>query len=594
MGPLPWGEIAPLFAKRIAELAAQGFKGPFAAADGRPVHAAGGSEAQELAFALASAVAYLKALEASSIALDAARRMIFFRLVADADQFLTMAKFRALRQLWARVEEACGLAPAPAFVSAETAWRMLTRRDPWVNMLRTTVATFAAGIGGANAITALPFTAALGLPDRLARRIARNAQLVLLEESNLAKVSDPVAGAGGIEDLTTQLCRAAWTLFQEIETAGGAAAALERGLIQQKVAAVRAEREKAVATRKDALTGTSEFPHLAETPVSVLDVPPVAPPPLSAPVTVEPLRPMRLAEPFERLRETSDRALAETGARPKVFLANLGAPADFIARAAFAKNLFEAGGIEAVTNEGLANADALTAAFKASGAKLACLCSTDAVYAREAEAAATALAAAGAAHIYLAGRPRDMERPLREAGVQSFIYAGCDVLATLQAAHAILGVRMSSLHGPSRFLQRRMARAQIGRLGDTIGTLAHARRHPDKAGLRPRRRRRPRFPRHLSGHRALPARPLPDHVRHPAVDGPAICGLLHGGRFQRVLPAQSRGRPERPVDRLRSRHPPRLRFRTTRASPATSAWRAWRSTRSTTCARCLPASRSTA
>ncbi len=219
-GPPPWGEIAPLFAKRIAELAAEGFKGPFAAADARPVHAAGGSEAQELAFALASAVAYLKALEASGIALDAARRMIFFRLAADADQFLTMAKFRALRQLWARVEEACGLAPAPAFVSAETAWRMLTRRDPWVNMLRTTVATFAAGIGGANAITALPFTAALGLPDRLARRIARNAQLILLEESNLAKVSDPVAGAGGIEDLTAQLCRAAWTLFQEIEDGG--------------------------------------------------------------------------------------------------------------------------------------------------------------------------------------------------------------------------------------------------------------------------------------------------------------------------------------------------------------------------------------
>ena len=130
--------------------------------------------------------------------------MIYFRLAADADQFLTIAKFRALRKLWARVEEACGLAPEPVFVSAETAWRMMTQRDPYVNMLRTTIAAFAAGLGGADAITVLPFTAALGLPDRFARRIARNTQLMLLEESNLAKVSDPAAGSGGIEDLTDE------------------------------------------------------------------------------------------------------------------------------------------------------------------------------------------------------------------------------------------------------------------------------------------------------------------------------------------------------------------------------------------------------
>jgi methylmalonyl-CoA mutase len=436
--PLPWSEIAPLFATLITELAAQGFNGPFAAADARPVHAAGGSEAQELAFALAAAVAYLRALEAGGVALDAARRMIFFRLAADADQFLTIAKFRAVRKLWARVEEACGLAPAPAFVTAETAWRMMTRRDPWVNMLRATVATFSAGIGGANAITALPFTAALGLPDRSARRIARNAQLILLEESNLAKVTDPGAGAGGIEDLTVQLCQAAWALLQEIEAAGGAAAALERGLIQQKVAAVRAEREKAIALRKEALTGTSEFAHLAEAPVLVLDVAPLAPAPLPATVALEPLRPMRLAEPFERLRDAADRVLEKTGARPRVFLATLGAPADFTARATFAKNFFEAGGIEAITDEGFASVDNLAAAFTSSGAKLACLCSSDTVYAREAVAAAKALAAAGAAHIYLAGRPRDLEAAVRDAGVQSFIYAGCDTLATLQAAHGIL------------------------------------------------------------------------------------------------------------------------------------------------------------
>src|SRR5262249_4808514 len=260
--PLPWNEQAPAFATTIGDLAALAFRGPFACADGRLIHNAGGSEAQELAYALAVAVAYLRTLEARGIALDAARAMIYFRLAADADQFLTMAKFRALRILWARVEDACGLKPAPPFVVAETAWRMMTRRDPYVNMLRETIAVVGAGLGGANSITVLPFTRALGLPDRFARRIARNTQLVLLEESNLAKAADPAAGAGGIEDLTDKLCGAAWAAFQEIEAAGGAWAALQQGLIQKKVAMVRAAREAAVARRKDALTGTSDFPDL--------------------------------------------------------------------------------------------------------------------------------------------------------------------------------------------------------------------------------------------------------------------------------------------------------------------------------------------
>ena len=192
-----WTEQAPHFAAPPRRaLSRAGFRGKLAAADGRIIHNAGGSEAQELAFALSVALAYLRALEAEGVALDAARRMIFFRLSADADQFLTIAKFRALRKLWARVEASCGLAPEPAFVSAETAWRMMARRDPHVNILRATIAAFAAALGGADAITVLPFTAARGLPDRFARRIARNTQLLLCEESHLDKVADPAAGSG--------------------------------------------------------------------------------------------------------------------------------------------------------------------------------------------------------------------------------------------------------------------------------------------------------------------------------------------------------------------------------------------------------------
>ncbi|HZO47306.1 MAG TPA: methylmalonyl-CoA mutase subunit beta [Xanthobacteraceae bacterium] len=294
----PWRERPPRIGMIAADLSRRGFKGPFTVADGRVIHDAGGTEAQELAFTLASAVAYLRGLEAGGIALDAARRMIAFRMTADADQFLTIAKFRALRRLWQRVEESCGLTPAPAFVEAETAWRSMTRDDAYMNILRATIAVFSAGVGGADAITVLPFTAARGLPDRFARRVARNTQLVLLEEAGIAHVADPTAGIGWSEDLTDKLCHAAWALFQEIEAAGGLAVALERGLIQAKVAVARAARERALADKKEALIGASEYPGIADVPV--LDVPHVTLDHLfPAAVTCEPLAPVRFAAPFE-------------------------------------------------------------------------------------------------------------------------------------------------------------------------------------------------------------------------------------------------------------------------------------------------------
>ncbi|MBR0694677.1 methylmalonyl-CoA mutase subunit beta [Bradyrhizobium lablabi] len=433
---VPWAEYEQPFGKVVSGLIKRGFKGPFALADGRPIHDAGGSEIQELAFALAVALAYLRTIEAAGVDLDAARAAISFRLSADADQFLTLAKFRALRRLWARVEQACGLAPKPVFVSAQTAWRMLTQRDPYVNMLRATMATFAAGLGGANAITVLPHTLALGFPDDFARRVARNTQLVLLEESNLAKVSDPAAGSGGIETLTSQLCEAAWALFQEIEKAGGIFAALEEGLIQKKVVATRTLREANVAKRRDVLTGASEFPNLHEADIAVLDVATAAPVSLvDATIKFDALSPMRLAEPFEALRDKSDAILKTSGARPRIFFANLGKPADFTARATFAKSFFETGGIEAVDSEGFADAAALGAAFKASGAAMACICSSDKVYADRAAEAAKALHGAGARHIYLAGRPGGQEGALRAAGIGEFVFAGGDALAALRDAY---------------------------------------------------------------------------------------------------------------------------------------------------------------
>lgn len=404
-----------------------GFKGRVAMADGRAWHEAGASEGEELACVLASAVETMRLFEKGGMSLEAGRDQIAFLLAADADEFLTLAKFRALRRLWARVEDACGLAQKPIRLHGETAWRMTTRRDPWVNLLRATVAVFSAGLGGADGVTVLPFTAALGLPDAHARRMARNTQLILLEESNLSRVVDPAAGAGGFATLTDQLCEAAWAGFQEIEHEGGLLASLASGKIQGRIAAVAAERAKAIARRKLQLTGASEFPNVHEAKVDVLPIeaaPDAAPGPGALPR-------LRDAAAFEALRDAAD----ARDARPKVFLANLGPVAAFTARATFAKNFFEAGGVEALGNDGFASIDALTAAYKASGAKLACLCSSDAVYAEQAAAAAAALKSAGAT-VYLAGRPGDLEAALKEAGVTGYAYVGADVLAALKGALA--------------------------------------------------------------------------------------------------------------------------------------------------------------
>jgi methylmalonyl-CoA mutase len=427
--PMPWPKLVPVVTGLIGDLVAKGFAGPFAVADGRPVHAAGGSEVQELGFVLANALAYLRALEAHGFDLDTARRLIYFRLAADQDQLFTIAKFRALRKLWARIEEACGLTPSPAFVAAETAWRMMTKRDPHGNIVRGTVAALAAAVGGADAITVLPFSAALGLPDAFARRIARNTQTILIEEANIHRVSDPAAGSGAIETLTDELCARAWTLFQGIEREGGVAKALESGTIQRAVAKVRAERETNVARRKDSLIGASDFPDLGEAPVVVLKA--SEPSVDSAASGSQSLPRVRLAEAFERLRDRSDAYFFEQGERPKVFLACLGRASDFNARASFAKSLFESGGIEAVEGKG----DNMAEQFKKSSAKLACLCSSDKVYASLAAATAKALTQAGASHVYLAGKPGGDRAALEKAGVSTFLHQGCDTLSILSAAY---------------------------------------------------------------------------------------------------------------------------------------------------------------
>ncbi|TDQ54952.1 methylmalonyl-CoA mutase family protein [Actinorugispora endophytica] len=402
-------------------------------ADGTPVHDAGGSEAQELGAAIASGIAYLRALTDAGLDLADAAARIEFRLAATADQFMTIAKLRAARAMWNRVAEVCGLAAEHrgARQHAVTSAAMTTRRDPYVNMLRTTLACFGAGVGGADAVTVRPFDAALGLPDALALRVARNTQALLLEESHVARVIDPAGGSFYVERLTADLYERGWAFLRELEAAGGMAEALASGLVAERVEEVWRERGANLAHRRDPLTGVSEFADLDERPLERAAAP-------GAPVPTAPgaLPARRYAAGYEALRDRSDAVLAATGARPRVFLATLGPVAAHTARATFAANLFQAGGIEPLPGGPAAGPDDAAAAFTASGARVACVCSGDKVYAEHAAATASALRAAGAERVLLAGRPSD---DLAAAGVDDFVFAGCDALTLLTELSDFLG-----------------------------------------------------------------------------------------------------------------------------------------------------------
>jgi methylmalonyl-CoA mutase len=398
--------------------------------DATAYHDAGGSDAEELGCALATGVAYLRTLTEAGLGLEAALGQLEFRYAATADQFATVAKLRAARRTWARVAQACE-APESARGQrqhAVTSTAMAAARDPWVNMLRTTVACFAAGIGGADAVTVQPFDATLGLPDGFARRIARNTQTVLLEESHAAGVADPAGGSWFVERLTEQLAEAAWDWFTAIERAGGMAAALRCGLVSDRLAATWERRRQAIAERRDPLTGVSEFPNLAER------LPARSPAP--APRGGGPVPRVRYAADFEALRDRADAHAEATGSHPVVFLATLGPVAAHTARTAYATNLFAAGGIKTLPSGPHTDPDALAAAFTASGTTVACLCSSDAVYAEDAEPVAAALSKAGARTVWLAGPPA-----AGYGGVGGYLHTGCDAVAALRRTLADLEVR---------------------------------------------------------------------------------------------------------------------------------------------------------
>lgn len=398
--------------------------------DALPYHKAGATDAQELAFAIATGIEYLRALDEAGTAPADAVGQLEFRVSATADQFATIAKLRALRRLWARVTEECGVPEAQrgARTHAVTSPRMMSKVDPHVNMLRTTIATFAAAAGGADAITTLPFDHATGLPTAFSRRVARNIQVITAEESHVGRVQDPAGGSWYVEALTEELAQAAWALVRDLEAAGGMAAALASGDVAARVGATNAKRAPQLATRAIELTGVSMFPLAGEKRYEAKARP-------EAPV-LGGLPQIRDAEVFEVLRERAWAHEASTGSAPDVLLACLGAQRDFGGRQGFASNVLLVGGIDATQSHGGSPEEI---AARASGHKVAVLASSAKVYADQAVPVARALTDAGVEKIYLAGQLKEAgEAP--EGLFDGTIAMGMDVVAFLETVFETLGV----------------------------------------------------------------------------------------------------------------------------------------------------------
>ena len=359
---------------------------------------------------------------------EQALAQISFRLSATDDQFQSIAKFRAGRLMWARVAEALGAPEAgSAPQHAVTSSAMMSRRDPWVNMLRVTLAAFGAGVGGATAVTVWPFDTSIpGGLDNTSRtfseRMARNTQLLLLEESHLGHVIDPAGGSWYVESLTDSLAEAAWAIVQSVEAAGGLRAALDDGSVDSDIERIRTERDRAIAHRTMPVTGVSEFPNLGE-------------PALDASRRGGPGYRYGLA--FERLRDRSDAHLESTGSRPTVLLAGLGPQAETTGRITFAANLLAAGGVEA-RNPQVTAADQY--AGVADGARIAVLCGADKRYAGEGADAVRALRAAGVEIVYVAGSAKGFPDEA-DARPDGFLSLGIDAATHLTTILDQLGVQ---------------------------------------------------------------------------------------------------------------------------------------------------------
>lgn len=381
----------------------EGRHGAAIVADGRHWAAGGASEAQELAGILGSLVHNTRLLIEAGLSPEQALNTIGIVVDGGASQVIAIAKMRALRLAHARIVEEFGCPPMAVRIHAETSWRMMTGYAVHTNILRTASATFAAGIGGANSITVLSFTSALGVPDLLARRIARNSQIMLLEEAGLARVSDPGAGSGAIESLTAALAAAVWKKFQALEAKGGLLAALRSGTFQHDIAMIREARANKIGRREITITGISEFPNLDEPMEAVLSLRPTASKTTAARTeAMEQLVIARFSQSFETLRDRAA-ALAAAGSPPKVFLACLGEKARYAEPTQAAVDFFAAGGMSTIRASGLETPEAVADAFAKKNVKTACIvCAENSLFGTAARTASM-LKERGATRVFAIG-----------------------------------------------------------------------------------------------------------------------------------------------------------------------------------------------
>lgn len=456
----------------------------------------GASSVQELAYTMATAVEYLRQLVGVGLSVDVAAKQIGFSFAVSGDFFVQIAKLRAARALWARLITAAGGAPesAAARIHARTSRFTMTQRDPWVNMLRVTAECTGAVLGGAQSVATLPFDAVIGSPDDLARRVARNTQIVLRDESHLDAVADPAGGSWFVESLTDSLARAAWKELQAVESLGGIVKALGSGRMVDAIGEVSALRRQSIAKRNTPIVGVSEFPKLDERPVvrervsdeeinrglratleqldvnahrdvlvglarlvndterdlgvltnACIDAARGGTDIYSLAAVlqhgqpdfhVEPIPAWRAAESWERLRDRSERREP----RPTALLANLGPIPSHKARSTWAQNLLAAAGIEALGNDGFDSPAELGASWKSAGASLAVVCGSDEDYETMLEPAVAALKRAGCPLVLVAGRPGEQAAALREAGVSDFVFVGADVLRIMTEVLDSVGV----------------------------------------------------------------------------------------------------------------------------------------------------------
>lgn len=398
---------------------------------------AGATIVQELAYTLAAAHDYLVMLTDQGADAKAAAKTVKFNMAVGPLYFMEIAKFRAARMLWANIVEAyktgSNCAAKMNVFAVTTRWNN-TMYDPYVNMLRGTTEAMSAAIAGVSSIEVLPFDSAYETPTEFSERIARNVQLLLKEESHFDQVIDPAGGSYYLETLTQSIADNAWALFKELEAKGGYVEAFKAGAVQAAIAESAAKRDKNIATRRDILLGTNQYPNFQET---IKEAPEKAEKKCSCKCAHEavyqPIKMYRGGEAFEAMRLATD----QSGKSPVAFMLTVGNLAMARARAQFSSNFFACAGIRIVDNNLFASVEEGVKAALDAKADIVVICSSDDEYATLAPQAYAALK--GKAIFTVAGAPA-CQADLEAQGIKNFISVRSNVLETLKQYQQELGI----------------------------------------------------------------------------------------------------------------------------------------------------------